>query len=52
MLGMLGIGTPGFFIEDARTRGHGDTLRFVVVVGIGSAWLGDRPSAPYGSLSA
>jgi len=45
VLGMLGITTLGFWIEDARTRGQYDALVFFVVLGVGIVMVGDLVSA-------
>jgi phosphonate transport system permease protein len=45
VLGMLGIASLGFWVEDARTRGHYDTLVFLIGLGVAIVMLGDLLSA-------
>ncbi len=41
VLGMLGIASLGYWVEDARTRGHYDTLLLLVVLGALIVLAGD-----------
>ena len=45
VLGMLGIVSLGYFIQDARARNHYDTMFFLVLVGAAIVLLGDLVSA-------
>ena len=45
VLGMLGIASLGFAIQEARVRGQVDVLVFLVAIGIGLVVLGDGLSA-------
>ena len=41
VLGLLGIVSLGFFIDDARSRGHTDVLVFYVALGVAIVIVGD-----------
>jgi phosphonate transport system permease protein len=41
VLGMLGVASLGLSIEEARTRGHYDTLLFMVGIGVAIVLLGE-----------
>jgi hypothetical protein len=41
---MLGIASLGYWIEDARTRGHYDSLVFLVGLGVAIVLIGDLVS--------
>jgi phosphonate transport system permease protein len=45
VLGMLGIVSLGYFIEEARARGHYDTLFFMVGIGVVIVMVGDLASS-------
>lgn len=45
VLGMLGIASLGFWIDDARARGHADELVFWVLLGSAIVMVGDATSA-------
>ncbi len=45
VLGMLGIASLGFWIDDARARGHTDELVFWVLLGSAIVLVGDATSA-------
>ena len=45
VLGLLGIVSLGFWIDDARTRGHTDVLIFYVGLGVGIVIVGDLISS-------
>jgi phosphonate transport system permease protein len=45
VLGMLGIASLGYWVEDARTRGQYDSLVFLIGLGVAIVMLGDLLSA-------
>ena len=45
VLGMLGIASLGFWVEDARSRGQTDVLVFMVLLGSAIVLVGDAVSA-------
>jgi phosphonate transport system permease protein len=45
VLGMLGISSLGFWIQDARARNHYDEMFFLILLGAGLVLLGDLASA-------
>lgn len=45
VLGMLGIVSLGFWIDDARSRGHTDALAFYVALGVAIVVVGDLLSS-------
>jgi phosphonate transport system permease protein len=45
VLGMLGISSLGFWIQDARARNHYDEMLFLIILGAGLVLIGDLLSA-------
>jgi phosphonate transport system permease protein len=45
VLGMLGIASLGYWVEDARTRGQYDTFVFLIALGVALVLVGDLLSA-------
>ena len=50
MLGLLGIASLGYWIDDARTRGQMDVLVFYVMLGVAIVLVGDIISSIARSL--